>query len=145
MLTGIPAILGPALLHNLRAMGHGDEIALVDANYPAQSDANGRGGLIRADGNSLPELLDAILTILPLDRSTPSAVYHATVAGDGRTLDPVHVEIGEICARRQPGHAVSPLAGADFYDRVRRAHTVVATGERRLYANVILRKGVIAP
>ena len=144
MLIGIPAILGPQLLFNLCAMGHGDEIAIVDGNYPADAHSAGKGGLIRADGHGIADILDAILCVLPID-DDEAAIFHATVGGDGKTLAPVHTQIRRICARRHPGRAVAALTAADFYPRVGRAHTIVATSELRLYANVILRKGVIAP
>lgn len=145
MLNGIPACLGPQLLYNLRAMGHGDEIALVDANYPAQTDARGPGGLVRADGVAMPELLDAILRLMPLDISVTHAVMIATVGGDGETFDPVHTQLCDIVARRAGSFPVLAMQGAPFYARVKTAHTVVATSEPRLYANIILRKGAIGP
>lgn len=142
MLIGIPAILGPELLFTLRSMGHGDEIALVDANYPAQEHAR---RLVRADGHGVPELLDALLEVTPVDDFVPQALFRATVKGDPDLIDPVHDDIIAVCARRAPDFAVVPLVGDAFYTRVRQAHTVVATGEPRLYGNVIVRKGVIRP
>lgn len=142
MLIGLPSLLGPDLLYALRAMGHGDEIALVDGNYPAQEHAR---RLVRADGHGLIPLLDAILMVMPIDDFVPEAIFRATVKGDPALLDPVHEEIVSTCALRAPGRAVVPLVGAAFYERVRAAHTVVATSEPRLYGNVILRKGVIRP
>lgn len=142
MLIGIPALLGPQLLAMLRAMGHGDEIALVDGNYPAQEQAH---RLIRADGHHLVPMLDAILSVLPVDDAVPEALFRASVKGDPLLADPVHHEMEAICARRAPGRKVVALAGADFYQRVRSAHAVVATSEPRLYANIIIRKGVIYP
>ncbi len=145
MLIGIAPCLGPALLHNLRAMGHGDEIALVDGNYPATTDAGGAGGLVRTDGVEVIELLDAILALMPIDTDVEHGVMIATVGGDGHTLDPVHQEMCDVVARRTGRSAVLAMRGAEFYARVKKAHTIVATGEPRLYANIILRKGVIRP
>jgi L-fucose mutarotase len=142
MLIGIPAILGPELLFTLRSMGHGDEIALVDANYPAQEHAR---RLVRADGHGVPALLDALLEVTPVDDFVPQALFRATVKGDPDLTDPVHDDIIAVCARRAPDFAVVPLVGDAFYTRVRQAHTIVATGEPRLYGNVIVRKGVIRP
>ncbi len=142
MLTGIPAILGPEILFTLRSMGHGDEIALVDANYPAQEHAR---RLVRADGHGVADLLDAVLTVTPVDDFVPQALFRATVNGNPDLTDPVHDDIVAVCARRAPGFAVVPLVGDAFYTRVRQAHTIVATGEPRLYGNVIVRKGVIRP
>ena len=142
MLIGIPAILGPELLYTLRAMGHGDEIALVDGNYPAQEHAR---RLIRADGLPLIPLLDAILEVLPVDDFVPDALFRASVKGNPDVADPVHREIEEVCMRRAKNASVTALSGDEFYSRVKNAHTVVATSEPRLYANIIIRKGVIYP
>ena len=142
MLIGIPALLGPELLAILRAMGHGDEIALVDGNYPAEEQAR---RLVRADGHHLIPLLDAILSVLPVDDVVPEALFRASAKGDPSLADPVHHEIEVLCAKRAPGRKVVALAGADFYARVRAAHAIVATSEPRLYANIIIRKGVIHP
>lgn len=142
MLIGIPPILGPDLLATLRAMGHTDEIALVDGNYPALEHAR---RLIRADGQGLIPMLDAILRVMPVDDFVSEAIFRAAVKGDPAVADPVHHEIEAICAERAPGRRVTALAGDAFYARVKCAHTVVATSEPRLYANVIIRKGVIYP
>ena len=142
MLIGIPPILGPELLATLRSMGHTDEIALVDGNYPALEHAR---RLIRADGHPLVPMLDAILQLMPVDDFVPEAIFRASVMGDPAHADPVHAEIETVCARRAHGRKVVALSGDAFYARVKSAHVVVATGEPRLYANVIIRKGVIYP
>jgi L-fucose mutarotase len=140
MLIGIPPILGPDLLATLRAMGHGDEIAIVDGNYPAQDHAR---RLVRADGHGLLPLLDAILTVLPLDDDAPFAILRASQFNDPDQAGPFHQQIEALCGRLKPGYAVQALAGADLYPRIRAAHTIIASSEMALYANVILRKGVI--
>lgn len=142
MLIGLPPLLGPELLFTLRAMGHGDEIAIVDGNYPALE--HGRR-VIRADGLGLIPVLDAVLQVLPVDDFVPQAIFRAAVKGDPSLVDPVHLEIEAVCARRAPNQAVVALAGEAFYKRVKAAHTLIATSEPRLYANVIIRKGVIYP
>jgi L-fucose mutarotase len=143
MLLGLPPILGPDLLFTLRAMGHGDEIALVDGNYPAQEHAR---RLIRADGHGLMPLLHAILHLLPIDepgagQPFPAGIYRASLNNDPAQSGPIHQAIDQACAAR--GLVVAPLSGAELYPRIRAAHTVVATSEMALFANVILRKGVI--
>ncbi|MBI1171650.1 transporter [bacterium] len=140
MLIGIPAILGPDLLFTLRSMGHGDEIALVDANYPAQEHAR---RLVRADGHGVLALLEAILAVMPLDRAVPEAILRAALNNDPAQASEFHRGLDAACARLAPGFAVTPLKGADLYPRIRAAHTIVATTESALFANVILRKGVI--
>lgn len=142
MLIGVPPILGPDLLATLRAMGHGDELAIVDGNYPALDHAR---RLIRADGHGLTSLLDAILTVMPLDHAVASPILRTGWGNDPALAAPVHFEIDALVARRVPAFRIEPVAGAAFYARVRTCHTVIATSEPSLYANVILRKGVIAP
>jgi len=141
MLIGIPPILGPELLYNLRSMGHGDEIAVVDGNYPAQDHAR---RLVRADGHGLLALIEAILTLLPLDSAVPQAAFRAALYNDPAQHGPFHHLIDATIARLAPGFAVTALDGNSLYARIRAAHTVVATSEPEIYANVILRKGVVA-
>ncbi len=143
MLLGLPPILGPDLLYTLRAMGHGDEIALVDGNYPAQDHAR---RLVRADGHGLLPLLEAILLVLPIDENapgqpSPAGIFRASLNNDPAQSGAIHRAIDAACAVR--GLMVAPLSGEALYPRVRAAHTIVATSESALYANVILRKGVV--
>ena len=142
MLIGIPSILGPELLATLRAMGHGDEIALVDGNYPAQEHAR---RLVRADGHGVLALLEAILTILPLDKSVPAAIFRAALNNDPAQKGAIHTAVDAACARLAPDFPVVALSGEALYPRIRGAHTIVATSEPQLFGNVILRKGVIFP
>lgn len=142
MLIGIPAILGPDLLHSLRSMGHGDEIAIVDGNYPAQEHAR---RLVRADGLGLLSVLRAILQVLPIDRAVSQAMFRASCAADLAQRAPIHVQIDDLCAALVPDLRVIPLSGDALYPRIRAAHTIVATSEPQHYGNVILRKGVIEP
>lgn len=140
MLIGLPPILGPELLFTLRSMGHGDEIALVDGNYPAQEHAR---RLVRADGHPLLPLLDAILRVMPLDEAAPTAIMRAGLDNDPAKHGSIHEQIDSLCRERAPGFAVTPLSGEALYPRVRAAHTIVATSEPELFANVVLRKGVV--
>lgn len=140
MLIGIPPILGPELLFTLRSMGHGDEIALVDGNYPAQADAR---RLVRADGHGILPLLEAILHVMPLDGLVSQAAFRAGLHNDASQAGPFHHAVDAAVARLAPGFAVTALHGGDLYPRIRAAHTIVATTESALFANVILRKGVV--
>jgi L-fucose mutarotase len=142
MLIGLPSLLGPELLFTLRSMGHGDEIAIVDGNYPAQDHAR---RLVRADGHGLIAVLDAVLAVLPLDSATEHALFRAALDNTPPGRGEIHRQIELTCARRHPGFAVCPLAGDALYPRIRAAHTIVATSEAAPFANVILRKGVILP
>lgn len=142
MLKNIDPLLSPELLATLRAMGHGDEIAIVDGNYPGLDHAK---RLIRLDGHGVIPVLEAILSVMPIDDFVPRAIFRATVKQDLEATDPVHVDMISCCARWVPEAIVVPLVGPAFYDRVRAAHAVVQTSEPRLYGNIILRKGVIYP
>jgi len=143
MLKNIDPVLSPELLHALRAMGHGDEIAIVDANYPAQS-AGPR--LIRADGLGTPRMLEAILSLMPLDEFVPCAAFHMQVVDAAGADLPIFDEFRAALVRHEPAHArIEGIERFAFYERVRSAYALVATGERRLYGNVILKKGIIRP
>lgn len=140
MLIGIPPILGPDLLYTLRAMGHGDEIAIVDGNYPAQEHAR---RLVRADGHGILALLQAILPFFPLDDATGGAIFRASLNNDPDQMAPFHHEVEALCGALKPGFTVVALSGDALYPRIRAAHTIVASSESALYANIILRKGVV--
>ena len=141
MLKSIAPLLSPDLLRALRAMGHGDDLAIVDANYPAE--ASGRP-LIRLDGHSASAVLDAVLSVLPLDTFVPHAAWVMQVVGSPEAEEPIFAEFLDLIHRHEgSGFDLAKLERFAFYDQARRAFAVVATGERRLYGNVILRKGVI--
>lgn len=142
MLKGLDPVLSPALLSTLRAMGHGDEIALVDGNYPGEE--HGRR-LVRADGLTLARVLDAVLSVLPVDHAVEEAIFRAVVPDRPDMPDPVHRQMIEICRRWEPERRVAPLAPDRFYARVRAAYAVVQTSEPAFHGNIILRKGVITP
>lgn len=142
MLKGIPAILPPELVKTLMEMGHGDEICLGDGNFPHTS-MNSK--VIRCDGQGVPELLDAILTLMPLDTYVEKpATLMAVVPGDP-VATPIWETYKEIIARHDSRGAatVQNIDRFAFYDRSRTCFAVVATGERALYANIILKKGVV--
>ena len=142
MLKNIPALLGPELLSTLRAMGHGDEIALVDANFPAEF----LGPMtIRADGISVTAMLDAVLALLPLDQFVEETAIGMQVVGDPAARQPIDDEFDAIIARHEPNKHYSKMERFAFYDRARKAAAIVQTGEARLYGNIILKKGVIRP
>lgn len=142
MLIGIPPLLGPEFLATLRAMGHGDEIAIVDGNYPALDHAR---RLVRADGHGVLAVVEAVLTVMPIDKAVPAALFRAALNNDPAQAGEIHRQIDALFARMAPGLAVVPLAGEALYPRIRGAHAIVATSEMALFANVILRKGVIGP
>ena len=144
MLKNIDPILSPELLSTLRAMGHGDELAIVDANYPAHS--SGRT-VIRMDGvSTATRLLEAVLTLLPLDEFVPCAAFHMQVVDDPKAQLPIFAEFRAVLERYEPRAAkLEGLERFAFYERVKSCFAVLATGERRLYGNLILKKGIIRP
>ena len=142
MIIGINPILSPDLLATLRAMGHGDEIAIVDGNYPALAHAR---RLIRLDGLTLIPVIDAVLSVLPVDDFVDDALFRSTIGDSADDFDEIHHEIVKICKRHLPKKTVVPLVGEDFYAQVKNCHTIISTSEPRLYGNLIIRKGVIYP
>jgi len=141
MLNGVPAILSPELLKVMMEMGHGDELVIADGNFPAAGMAR---RLIRADGHGVPELLEAVLRFFPLDRYVDHPVaLMAVVPGD-----PTKPEIWEQYrgivknaeAKFEDFELVERFA---FYERAKQAYAILATGESALYANIILKKGVV--
>lgn len=144
MLKSIDPLLSPDLLAALRAMGHGDTIALVDANFPAAANAQ---RLIRLDGHGVIRVLDAVLSVLPLDDFAPDAAIRMDVVGDATAERPVFADFRACLARHepQPGQALGALERHAFYAAARAAFAIVATGETQLYGNILLRKGVIRP
>lgn len=142
MLKNIPPILGPDLLGILRAMGHGDEIAIVDANYPADSAGP---VLVRLDGVSATDVLDAILTLMPLDDFVEDAAFCMQVVGDASRREPVMDAFETIVKKHEPKMGLASLERFAFYERVRQGYAIVQTGERRLYGNILLKKGIVRP
>ncbi|WP_418666611.1 L-fucose mutarotase [Allofournierella sp.] len=143
MLKDIPPVLSPALLKALAEMGHGDEMVLADGNFPAES--VGRDAVVvRADGHGVPELLDAVLRLMPLDQySENPAALMEVVPGD-----PVKPEIWatylKILQKYEPQHCgVEWIERFAFYERAKKARVIVATGETAIYANILLKKGVV--
>ena len=143
MLKGIDPLLTPDLIRALRAMGHGDEIAIVDANYPAESCGP---PVIRLDGIPAPAVLNAVLSVLPLDDFVPDAVWCMEVVGDPQAEQPIFDEFRASLARHAgPGFKLGRLERFAFYAKAAESFALIATGESRLYGNVILKKGVIRP
>ncbi|HVN79522.1 MAG TPA: RbsD/FucU domain-containing protein [Terriglobia bacterium] len=143
MLKGLDPLLSPDLLFVLAAMGHGDELAIVDANFPALSNAR---RLIRLDGASAPRALQAVLSLMPLDDFVDAPMAVMEVVGDPTAI-PGPVKEFQVVADNAEGRAVARKAidRFAFYDRAKTAFAIVATGETRLYGCVLIKKGVIGP
>jgi L-fucose mutarotase len=142
MLKGIPPILGPDLLHILRAMGHGDEIAIVDANYPAESAGP---PVVRLDGVTATDALDAVLTLMPLDTFVDEPAFGMEVVGNPKKREQTHKDFDRLIKKHEPGMSLALIERFAYYERVKNAFAIVQTGERRLYGNVLLKKGIIRP
>ncbi len=141
MLKGIPPIISPELLKIIAEMGHGDEIVLVDANYPGASMAREGAKLVRADGHGMCEMMCAILSLMPLDTYASPAYLMAKTKGD-TTPTPIWDEFAEIVAEHSDAKLVE-LERSEFYNRSKKAYCILQTGETALYGNIILKKGVI--
>lgn len=140
MLNGIPPIISPDLLKILCEMGHGDEIVIGDGNFPAASNAK---RLVRCDGHGIPELLRAILELFPLDTYVERPFMLMQVSLGDTTVPVIWDEYKQIVGKFCPEAEISEIERFAFYERAKNAYAVIATGESALYANVILKKGVI--
>ncbi len=141
MLKGISTIISPELLKVLMEMGHSDEIVFADGNFPAASHA---ARLIRADGHAIPELLEAILPLFPLDQyvAHPAALMAVTPGDTVQT--PIWDEYKQLVVKHGGSEdAFEQEERFAFYERAKNAYAIVATGEKALYANLILKKGVV--
>ena len=144
MLKGIPTILSPELLKVLCEMGHSDTIVIADGNFP--SETIGKDAIvIRADGHGVPELLEAILKVFPLDTyvESPVSLMQVMPGDDAETpIWDVYKKIVSTADGR--GEKVfAEVERFEFYEKAKKAYAVVATGETAIYANVILQKGVV--
>lgn len=142
MLKGISNLLTPDLLKILMEMGHGDTIVISDGNFPAAAMSKGNK-LVRLDGHGACDVLDAVLTVMPLDRYVESPVnLMALVPGDN-VKTPIWDEFKDTIAKYEQGIKISFIERFQFYEEAKKAYAVISTSESALYANVILRKGVI--
>lgn len=140
MLKGLSPLLTPELLHTLRAMGHGDELALVDANFPSTSMAR---RLVRLDAADVVSATRAVLSLMPLDDFVDATAWRMQVVDDANAEPPVCAELRGLVEAE--GYRLAALERFAFYEQAKQCFAIVATGETRLYGNVILKKGVIRP
>ena len=144
MLKNIPKILSPELLKVLCEMGHSDRIVIADGNFPAES--MGKNAIvIRADGHGAAELLDAILTVFPLDTYVDAPVSLMQVMPGDKVETPIWDEYKKIVAKHDErgAQAFGEIERFKFYEEAKKCYAIIATGESALYANLILQKGVI--
>ena len=141
MLKHIPNILSPDLLKILMEMGHGDEIVIADGNFPAASIAQ---RLIRLDGHNVPEVLEAILKFFPLDIYVENPVGLMEVVPGDNIKPTIWEEYRKIIVdSKEPFKEFEHIERFAFYERAKKAYSVIATSESALYANIILKKGVV--
>lgn len=138
MLKNIPKIIPPELLKILCEMGHGDEIVIADGNFPSASIGQ---RVVYLTGNGAADVLEAVLELLPLDTYANPLYLMEVVKGDN-VKTPIWDEYREI-SKKYSDSDFEYLERFEFYERAKKAYAVIATGEKALYANIILKKGVV--
>ena len=146
MLKNIPKILSTELLKVLCEMGHSDRICIADGNFPAES--MGKDAIvIRMDGHNVPEILDAILTVFPLDTyvETPAVLMELMDCDKGKVATPIWDTYRDIISKydERGASCVGNIDRFDFYDEAKKCYCIIATGESAIYANIMLQKGVV--
>ena len=144
MLKGISPLISPELLKALAEMGHGDELVIADGNFPCHS-VGKNSIVIRADGHGVPEILDAVLKLIPLDTYTEKPVaLMEVVKGDTCGTPEIWGVYEELLNKYEPDHhEIDYTERFAFYERAKDAYLIIATGEKAIYANILLKKGVV--
>lgn len=144
MLKGISPLISPALLKALAEMGHGDTLVIADGNFPSES--IGKNAIvIRADGHGVPEILDAVLSLIPLDSYVEKPIsLMEVVPGDTCGTPAIWEKYKEILYKYEPNNCkIAMTERFTFYEKAKQAYLIIATGETAIYANVLLQKGVV--
>ncbi|MBQ8163099.1 MAG: fucose isomerase [Clostridia bacterium] len=144
MLKGIPSIISPELLKVLCEMGHSDRIVIADGNFPSESIGK-NAKVIRCDGHGVPEILDAILQLFPLDTYVEKPVSLMEVMKGDNAKTPIWDTYKEIIAKhdKRGADTVGTIERFAFYEEAKTAYAIIATSEKAIYANIMLQKGVI--
>lgn len=144
MLKGISPVISPDLLKALAEMGHGDELVIADGNFPCHS-VGKNSIVIRADGHGVPEILNAVLELIPLDTYTEKPVaLMQVVEGDTCGTPEIWGVYEELLIKHEPEHHdIEYTERFAFYERAKDAYLIIATGEKAIYANILLKKGVV--
>lgn len=147
MLKNISSIIPPELLKILMEMGHGDEIVIADGNFPGASiTASANSKLVRCDGHGVPEILEAVMKLLPLDQYVEQPVALMQVVPGDNVQPTIWAEYESIINKYEPNgmkNGFDMVERFAFYERAKKAYAVVMTGESAIYANIILKKGVV--
>lgn len=141
MLFGVPDIISPELLKILHEMGHGDEIVIGDGNFPAASCAK---RLVRCDGHGVLPVLSAVLKLFPLDTYVESPAMLMEVTPGDNIKPVIWADYEKLIKKACSTAELSQIERFQFYERTKEAYAVIATSEKALYANIILKKGVIS-
>ena len=144
MLKNFSPIISPELLKILMEMGHGDELVIADGNFPSESIGK-NSVVIRADGHSATDVLDAVLSLIPLDTYTDKPVaLMEVVKGDNTPTPTIWAEYDKVLNKYEPDHHdIDMTERFAFYERAKNAYLIIATGETAIYANILLKKGVV--
>lgn len=144
MLKGISKIISPELLKVLCEMGHGDELVIADGNFPCES-VSKNARVIRADGNGVPEILNAVLALFPLDAYSEKPVaLMEVVKGDTVPTPEIWDDYKILLNRYEKDNCeIEYMERFAFYERAKNAYAIIATGEEAVYANILLKKGVV--
>ncbi len=144
MLKGIPKILSPELLKTLCEMGHSDRLVIADGNFPAES-VGRNAKVIRLDGHGVPEVLDAILTVFPLDTYDDKPVSLMEKVPGDNTETPIWETFAKVIANhdKRGESIIGHIERFAFYEEAKKSYLIIATSESALYANVMLQKGVV--
>lgn len=140
MLKGISPLISPELLKILMEMGHGDELCIGDGNFPAASIAQ---RLVRLDGHGVTEILDAILALYPLDTYVDAPVALMQIVPGDHVVPTIWDDYKAVIASHEGDRKIENVERFAFYERAKKCYAVVATGETALYANIIIKKGVV--
>ena len=142
MLKQIPPIIPPELMKIMMEMGHGDELLLCDGNYPRNGSPE---RCVRMDGHGVPEILDAILQLFPLDSYVEKPFNLMQVMPGDDVETPIWEVYGQIEEKYEPRgrEAIGQIERFAFYEEAKKAYAIIATGETALYANIMLQKGVV--
>lgn len=144
MLKKIPSIISPELLKALCEMGHGDELIIADGNFPSHSIGK-NAVVIRGDGHGAAKMLDAVMQLIPLDAYVEKPVaLMEVVPGDTCPTPEIWADYKRILKQYEPEHSdIQMMERFAFYERAKNAYLIIATGETAIYANVLLKKGVV--
>ncbi|HBG58801.1 L-fucose mutarotase [Proteiniphilum sp. UBA1028] len=140
MLKKIPKTISPQLLKILMEMGHGDEIVIADGNFPCHTVSQ---NVVRADGLTGTEILKAIMELMPLDSYSEQQVFLMEVVPGDNYKPEIWNDYKEILQSSGEPFSIGYIERFAFYERAKKSYAVIATGEEALYANIILKKGVV--